>query len=230
MKTKNAFAFQDFDAERILQRPYLRALSLPVSSDAEILESLKATDEDSIEITQEKIDSLAALSVSVLNYQDHIKRHGARLAKYSLAVANKIATDISADILILRNSHKRAVELSVKYYGRGLDENGETIFFAGTKFFHIVVEDIGDLLKKILAELRTLEEKRRNYYRKIFGTRLRQVRKEMKLTQAGLAERLNISQRAVGNYEQSTREPSIEMLVMMSKELKRPVDWLIGAI
>ena len=50
MKTKNAFAFRDFDSTRILQRPFFKNFYFePNKSDAEILDSLSESTEDSID-------------------------------------------------------------------------------------------------------------------------------------------------------------------------------------
>lgn len=51
-KTKNAFAFHDFDSARILQRPFFRNFYFePDKSDEEILQSLSKT-------TEAPVDSL----------------------------------------------------------------------------------------------------------------------------------------------------------------------------
>ena len=50
MKTKNAFAFRDFDSTRILQRPFFRDFNFDTEkSDAQILESLSMIPEDSVD-------------------------------------------------------------------------------------------------------------------------------------------------------------------------------------
>lgn len=227
MKKLNAFAFRDFDMERILQRPFFKEFHFDADkSDAQILQVLKSADSDSFEMTQHKFDSLDSLLVRVAEYQEHLKRHGERLTKYARRVATKIATDDNADVSVLRARHKRAGELSMKYCGCISDTNGTTTFFLGG----IAVDNVGGLIEKIVARYKELDEKVKIHYRKIFATRLKQARKERGLTQEELGKCLNISQRAIGNYENSTREPSIAMLIRMSQKLKRPIDWLVGAI
>lgn len=46
-------------------------------------------------------------------------------------------------------------------------------------------------------------------------------------SQAELARRLHISSSAIGMYEQGRREPSIRILIALSKEFNVTVDYLI---
>ena len=55
MKTKNAFAFRDFDSSHILQRPFFKNFYFDSDkSDTEILKSLKDTAEDSVDFLEKK--------------------------------------------------------------------------------------------------------------------------------------------------------------------------------
>lgn len=225
-KKRNAFALKGFDAERILQRPFFKSLKFRASTDAEILQTLKADDSDSLEVMEEKVQELGEVAFQVASYQRHLKRHGDRLRKYTQAIANRIAADDEVDITELRARYKRASELSMKYCGCVSDTKGTTTFYLGG----ITVDDVGGLIQKIVERYKELTEKVKVQYRKIFASRLKQARKEMKLTQSGLATKLKLSQRAVGSYENAENEPSIAMLIRISKELKRPIDWLVGAI
>lgn len=86
MKTKGAYAFRDFDAARILQRPYFRKLNLPQGDDANILKSLQAVDGDSVDNMEEKIVKLKAIHKRLGEFLQLINRHIAkRLAPYSAA-------------------------------------------------------------------------------------------------------------------------------------------------
>ena len=225
-KKKNAYAFRSYDGTRILQRPFFKSLKLPAGTDAEILSALKAADSDSLDVMEEKVQELGEVAFLVASYQRHLKRHGDRLRKYTQAVANKIAADDDVDMSELRARYKRANELSMRYCGCVSGVNGTTTFYLGG----ITVDDVGGLIQKIAERYKELAEKVKVQYRKIFATRLKQARKEMKLTQSGLATKLKLSQRAVGSYENAENEPSIAMLIRISKELKRPIDWLVGAI
>lgn len=64
--------------------------------------------------------------------------------------------------------------------------------------------------------------------RKAFGKRLRQARKEARLNQKQIAERLGILQSSYAQYEITRRTPSLEMLAQISRILNRSTDWLLG--
>lgn len=231
-KTKNAFAFRDFDADRILQRRFFILQQkwfsewiLPDMTDEEILQKMGMTDFDSFEETQDKLEAMEVLIGSVAAYQKHIKRHGDRLTRYARSVEYKITTDDKADIAALRKRHERATDLSIKYCG-AFTAYGVTSHFLGG----IAVMKVGGLCDKIIAQCKELDGKVKAHYRKIFATRLKEARKEMGLTQTDFGFLVGLSQRAISNFENADREPSIAALVKISKRTKRPIDWLLGAI
>lgn len=61
----------------------------------------------------------------------------------------------------------------------------------------------------------------------MLGARLAVLRREAGLSQAELARRLQISASAMGMYEQGRREPSMQMLVAMARELQVSTDYLL---
>lgn len=61
-----------------------------------------------------------------------------------------------------------------------------------------------------------------------FGNRLKSLRVQSGLTQAQLADKLNISPSTVGMYEQGRREPDNSTLTKLCHELKVSVDYLLG--
>ena len=62
----------------------------------------------------------------------------------------------------------------------------------------------------------------------IFGNRLKEIRLRSGLTQAQLADRLNISASTIGMYEQGRREPDNNTLTKLCIELNTSVDYLLG--
>ena len=62
------------------------------------------------------------------------------------------------------------------------------------------------------------------------GARIAALRREAGLSQAGLAEKLQISASAMGMYEQGRREPSAQMLVAMARILGVTTDYLLTGI
>ncbi len=63
--------------------------------------------------------------------------------------------------------------------------------------------------------------------RKLFGERLRMIRKLRGFTQAEFAERLGVSKSFVTNCECGRREPSNRNLISMARILNVSADWLL---
>jgi len=59
------------------------------------------------------------------------------------------------------------------------------------------------------------------------GLRIRQIRKEQKLTQEKLAELANLSSNYLGKIERSASVASIETLVKISNALKMPIGYFL---
>jgi transcriptional regulator with XRE-family HTH domain len=58
---------------------------------------------------------------------------------------------------------------------------------------------------------------------KLFGKRLKALRKARKLSQAQLAERIDVGEKFLGDLETARRSPSFETVVSIAKELDVPV-------
>lgn len=63
---------------------------------------------------------------------------------------------------------------------------------------------------------------------KIFGKRLREVRKSKKLTQKELAEQIGIKRNTYSDWETGKNESSFENLVKLADLLEVSLDWLFG--
>lgn len=61
-----------------------------------------------------------------------------------------------------------------------------------------------------------------------FAERLKTLRKQVKLTQAQIAEKLNISQQAYASWERGVKKPTQENLVKIAQVLNVTVDYLVG--
>ncbi len=57
---------------------------------------------------------------------------------------------------------------------------------------------------------------------------LKQVREKLGLTQLKVSLDLNISREALSHYENGKREPTLELLVKMSKYFNVSIDYLIS--
>lgn len=61
-----------------------------------------------------------------------------------------------------------------------------------------------------------------------FGARLKQLRKEKRMSQEELGAVIGVAQSTLGSYERATREPSIEGLLALAHYFDVSVDYLIG--
>ena len=61
-----------------------------------------------------------------------------------------------------------------------------------------------------------------------FAERLKTLRKQGKLTQAQIAEKLNISQQAYASWERGVKKPTQDNLVKIAQILNVSIDYLVG--
>ncbi|UOE54946.1 helix-turn-helix domain-containing protein [Cytobacillus oceanisediminis] len=60
------------------------------------------------------------------------------------------------------------------------------------------------------------------------GVRITKLRKELKLTQQELADKIGITRAALSHYEKDRREPDTDTLVKMSDFFSVTTDYLLG--
>ena len=60
-----------------------------------------------------------------------------------------------------------------------------------------------------------------------FGKQIRQIRKDAKLTQEQMAEKLNVSRQAVSNWENNKNLPDLEMIITISRVFGLSLDQLM---
>mgnify|MGYP000992660987 FL=1 len=61
-----------------------------------------------------------------------------------------------------------------------------------------------------------------------FAERLKTLRKQVKLTQAQIAEKIDISQQAYASWEHGAKKPTQENLIKIAQVLNVSVDYLVG--
>lgn len=61
-----------------------------------------------------------------------------------------------------------------------------------------------------------------------FGTRLKNLTKEMGLSQEKLADELHVDKSTIAKYETGKISPSIEMVVILAKYFSVSTDYLLG--
>ena len=64
--------------------------------------------------------------------------------------------------------------------------------------------------------------------RKLFGERIKMIRKLRGFTRSDIANQLGVSVSLIGAYEGGKREPSIKNLIALSQILNVEADWLLG--
>lgn len=62
----------------------------------------------------------------------------------------------------------------------------------------------------------------------MFGEKLAELRRNKKLSQYELAEKLGFSRGKLANYEQGTREPDFETLELIADYFNVSIDYLLG--
>ena len=62
----------------------------------------------------------------------------------------------------------------------------------------------------------------------VFGDRLRQIRKEMGLSQEEFAKKLGTSKQVLSRYETKQRAPKISIIADYAKRLEVPVEYMLG--
>ena len=82
--------------------------------------------------------------------------------------------------------------------------------------------------KKVPQLMKKMIKKNNGTFKKCFAQRLRELRKENGITQAGLAERMNVSRTCIANWESGKRIPEVAAITYLAKLFKVPVDYLCG--
>lgn len=208
-KTKDAFAFRDFDEKRILQRPFFKKFNFDADkSDEEILQDLSLAEDDSLSTIESKHETLneifnrlSQLRILAINHSNN------RLEKYRKAIQKKIdAAPISES---LKEKYNREQRLATSYI----------------LTIPSYITDKMELAEKIWRELETrLQE----IYRENFAERLKQARLKANLSRKELGDTINLSPNGYGQYESARREPSLTSLIRLSRILNVSADWLIG--
>ena len=89
-KTKDAFAFRDFDSSHILQRPFFRNFYFETGkSDEEILKSLSMKTEESVNSLEKKLYAIKATLERLTEFRQLINRHNEQRLAYFYRKSNK---------------------------------------------------------------------------------------------------------------------------------------------
>ena len=201
MKTKNAFAFRDFDSSRILQRPFFKNFYFDSNkSDAEILQSLSESTEDSVDSLEKSLYAIKAILDCLVKFRHLINRHNdKRLDKYN---KNKSKSE---KVKITELQRPAPV---MEYFNASLS--------------------VLELMNKFEKLYSDIEKKIQVRYRKDFGTRLKRARQALGLTQQQLGDLVRISSQGVSHYELGKRDASIPMIIKFAKVLNMNGNQILG--
>ena len=202
-KTRDAFAFRTFDHNKILQRPLFKFVE--VDGEYFLKNNLRGDGE----------------IFESLSPTDDVNQNENFLKK--LQVIDESLVRLQWDIIDHRHIprlirfkrttqnpklKKRAGELYEKY-----DEIAMTV-----KMAQSMIEDKIFKLEKIIE----------TQHRKIFAQRLKQARKEKKISQRDLSDLTKINRADIGLYETGKKFPSLDNFIKILRCTGISADWLLG--
>ena len=216
LKTKNAFALQNFDKNKILQRPFFKDLTVDGAkifsdnmTDEENLQNLFSA--DSIESKEISRQAYKIIYSAVEDYQKKILRHKFRIEIFIGWITRRLVKTSPSDIEELKrlqDYHERTEKIWEKYSD--------------------IAKSIEDFSLLVSTETAMLDAIISKHYREIFSEKLKSARKSARLTQKELAEKIGVSDVAVTQYERKLREPSISTAMRLAKALNISLDVLCG--
>lgn len=59
------------------------------------------------------------------------------------------------------------------------------------------------------------------------GNRIKEIRESKEISQRELAKKIKVKQSTISNYEKGVREPSLENIILIAKELDVSLDYLL---
>lgn len=201
MKTKNAFAFRDFDSARILQRPFFKNFYFDSNkSDAEILDSLNTVNEDSVESWEKNLYAIKAIHDRLAKFRHLINRHNEK----RLDTYNKKKSKLEN----VKISELQRPAPVMEYFSASL-----SILELMNKFKNLY----SDIEKKIQAR-----------YRKDFGSRLKRIRQDLKLTQKQFGDLIRVSPQVFSFYERGEHDIPVHTIIRLAKALNMSGNQILG--
>ena len=198
MKTKNAFAFRDFDSTHILQRPFFKNFYFESDkSDTEILDSLSESKKDSVDTLERKLYVIKAVIERLRAFRHLIDRHNkTRLSKYNKKKSKSKKDKIQRFIPVMEYSNAS--------------------------------NNILELINKFEKLYCDIEKKLQEHYRKDFANRLKQARQASGLTLKRLGALIQVTPQAFYHYENGKRDVSVPMIIRLAKVLNLDGNQILG--
>ena len=200
-KTKNAFAFRDFDSARILQRPFFKDFYFaPDKSDEELLESLSHVQEDSVDAWERKLYVIKATHERLTEFRHLIDRHNeTRLNRYNEKKSKSEG---------IKLAELRRPAPVMEYFSASLN--------------------VLELMNKFEKLYHKIEKNVQGRYRKEFAARLKQARQALGLTQKQLGELVQISPQVFSLYELGKRDIPVHTIIRLAKALDMNGNQILG--
>ena len=210
MKTENAFALKNFDAERILQRNFFfKRLGLvhEDTDDANILDMYDARNVAHLGSAEmvEQLTKLQKFKAAVADYKKLLELHTNRLEVLSTSYAKKFA---ETAVQMWQDKYRRA--------NNHLQEYKKNIV------------SLCKLQKKVEELERAGEKAIDDQRRKEFSIRLKEKRQNLGMKQSDVASKVKVAPATIANYEQGRADPQIPMLIKIAQVLDVSADWLLG--
>ena len=201
MKTKNAFAFRDFNSTRILQRPFFKDFYFNSNkSDAEILESLNNVTDDSVDSWEKNLYAIKAILDRLAEFRHLINRHNEkRLDKYNKKKSK------SENIKITELKRPAPV---MEYFSASLS--------------------VLELMNKFKNLYREIEKRIQVRYRKDFASRLKRIRKDLNLTQKQFSDLIRVSPQVFSFYERGEHDIPVHTIIRLAKALNMSGNQILG--
>ena len=201
MKTKNAFAFRDFDSSRILQRPFFKNFYFETNkSDKEILQSLNIATDEPVDSSEKRLYVIKAILERLRVFRHLIDRHNEnRLNKY-----NRKKSELQG-VKMTELQHPAPV---IEYFNASLS--------------------VLELMNKFEKLYYNIEKKIQLRYRKEFAIRLKRARQALGLTQKQLGDLVQISPQVFSLYELGKRDIPVHTIIRLAKALDMNGNQILG--
>lgn len=200
MKTKNAFALRDFDKQRILQRPFFKTFRFGDKTDEEILKTLDAADEDSVDDMENKLETVKAVHERLEAFMRLIDKHcKERCDKYNRIKMKMLGVDIF-------ELQRRAPTL--EYFTASLD--------------------CIELADKLAHRYFELEKKIQERYQRELAARIKEARLKLGMRQKELGDKVQVSPQGFSRYERCERDIPIHTVIRLAKVLGMSGDEILG--
>lgn len=209
-KTKDAFALENFDKERILQRKFFfHRLGITFeSADIETLEiyySVTCDTNKGAKAMEQKLSELRNVAQAILSYKECLTEHLNKIGDY---VSRYAVEFVETNNDNSKKKYVRADDLAKEY----------------TKCRR-AIEQLFDKCKDMVSEG---EKAIQQQYKKDFAGSLKRIRQERRMSQRELAGRLGIAVPTLSQYENCIVEPTIKNLIRLANALEVSTDELLG--